>query len=183
MAAGSLIKVDEFSISSAVSSVIIGGGSSGSSSENFAIDNTYDVYILQYHDLFMSGDGNAARIRFTVSGSADTSSNYDNARQHSYSNQGYWDGANQNIDYMPNLSGGTTSPEGQQGVMHLFNFSNASEYSFATVELLGATETPEYYGVNGGFCLTVAQATDGVQFYANANNIASGNFALYGLSK
>ena len=38
-------------------------------------------------------------------------------------------------------------------------------------------------GVAGGFVLTVAQATDGVQFYANADNIASGEFKLYGLKK
>jgi hypothetical protein len=180
---GSLVLVDEFTVSSAVANVIIGGGSSGSSSENFAIDSTYDVYMLQYNNLFMSVDGRVPQIRFTVSGSADTSSNYDNARMNLYSNQAFYDGANQNVSYMPNLSGGITSPESQQGTIYLFNFSNASEYSYATLELVGATETPEYYGVAGGFVLTVAQATDGVQFYANADNIASGEFKLYGLKK
>ena len=77
----SLKKVDEFTISSGVSSVIIGGGSSGSSGENFAIDNTYNVYLLQYSNMFMQNDGNSTRIRFTVNGSPDTSSNYDNARK------------------------------------------------------------------------------------------------------
>ena len=180
--AGSLTKVDEFTISSGVSSVIIGGGSSGSSSENFAIDNTYDVYLLQFSNLFMSNDGASTRIRFTVSGSADTSSNYDNARANFYTNQSIYDGANQNISYMPNLAAGTTAVESQNGSMYLFNFSNSSEYSFATLELLGATETPEYYGVVGGFCLTVAQATDGVQFYTTSGNISGGSFRLYGLS-
>ena len=180
--AGSLTKVDEFTISSGVSSVIIGGGSSGSSSENFAIDNTYNVYLLQYNNMFMSNDGASTRIRFTVSGSPDTSSNYDNARQNFYTNQAIYDGANQNVAYMPNLAGGTTAVENQSGSMYLFNFSNSSEYSFATLELLGATETPEYYGVVGGFCLTVAQATDGVQFYTTSGNISGGSFRLYGLS-
>ena len=178
----SLTKVDEFTISSGVSSVIIGGGSSGSSSENFAIDNSYNVYLLQYSNLFMSNDGGSTRIRFTVSGSADSSSNYDNARQNLYSNQSPYNGANTNISYMPNFSAGTTSPESQQGNLYLFNFSNSSEYSFATLELVGATETPEYYGVVGGFCLTVAQATDGVQFYTTSGTITGGNFKLYGLS-
>ena len=181
--AGSLTKVDEFTISSGVSSVIIGGGSSGSSSENFAIDNTYDVYLLQYTNMFMSNDGSSTRIRFTVSGSPDTSSNYDNARQTFYTNQSIYDGANQNISYMPNLASGTTAVEPQNGSMYLFNFSNSSEYSFATLELLGATETPEYYGVVGGFCLTVAQATDGVQFYTTSGTIAGGTIKLYGLKK
>jgi hypothetical protein len=45
--AGSLIKVDEFTISSPVASVILGGGSSGSSGLNASIDSTYDVYMVQ----------------------------------------------------------------------------------------------------------------------------------------
>ena len=181
--AGSLTKVDEFTISSGVSSVIIGGGSSGSSSEDFAIDNTYNVYLLQYSNVFMSNDGSSTRIRFTVSGSPDTSSNYDNARKNLYTNQASYNGSNQNISYMPNLAAGTTNQESQQGNIYLFNFSNSSEYSFATLELVGGRETPEYYGVEGGFCLTVAQATDGVQFYTTSGNIAGGTFKLYGLVK
>ena len=38
--------VDEFTVSSNVSSLIIGGGSSGSSTLNFAIDNTYNIYMF-----------------------------------------------------------------------------------------------------------------------------------------
>ena len=104
------------------------------------------------------------------------------SEQNLYSNQSPYNGANTNISYIPNFSAGTTSPESQQGNLYLFNFSNSSEYSFATLELVGATETPEYYGVVGGFCLTVAQATDGVQFYTTSGTITGGNFKLYGLS-
>ena len=175
--------VDEFTVSSNVSSLIIGGGSSGSSTRNFAIDNTYNIYMLQYYNLFTSNDGGSTRIRLTVSGSADSSSDYDNARVNFYANQGFYDGANQNIDYLPNMGMGTTAVEGQQGTMYLSNFSNSSEYSFVTMELTGATETPEYYGVMGNFVLTVAQATDGVQFYTTSGSIASGTFKLFGLSK
>ena len=70
--AGSLIKIDEFTISSAVSNVILGGGSSGSSGANVSIDSTYNVYILNYQNAFMSSDGARIRVRFTVSGSPDT---------------------------------------------------------------------------------------------------------------
>ena len=45
---GSLVLVDEFTTSSAVASVTIGGGSSGSSSYNYAIATTYNVYLLEY---------------------------------------------------------------------------------------------------------------------------------------
>ena len=126
--------VDEFTVSSNVSSLIIGGGSSGSSTLNFAIDNTYNIYMLQYYNLFMSNDGGSTRIRLTVSGSGDSSSNYDNARVTMYANQGFYDGANQNIDYLPNMGMGTTAVEGQQGTMYLSSFSKSSEYSFVTME-------------------------------------------------
>ena len=53
---GSLIKIDEFTVSSAVASVIIGGGSSGSSGLNASIDSTYDVYKLVISNLLPSVD-------------------------------------------------------------------------------------------------------------------------------
>tara|TARA_Y100001963_G_scaffold126361_1_gene178778 strand:+ start:156 stop:701 length:546 start_codon:yes stop_codon:yes gene_type:complete len=173
-----LVQVDEFSITSAVSSVIIGGGSNGSSSYNFAI-NTDDVYLLTYTDLYMTNDGNAVPYRFTVSGSADTSSNYDQAIEGMYSNQAFSRGGNQNINYLSNYGLGTTSSESQQGLLWLYDFNESSSYSFATHQMMTATETPEYVGAMKAIVLAVAQATDGVQFYANHNNIASGNFALY----
>ena len=37
-------------------------------------------------------------------------------------NQAIYDGANQNVAYMPNLAGGTTAVENQSGSMYLFNF-------------------------------------------------------------
>jgi len=173
-----LVQVDQFSITSAVSSVIIGGGSSGSSSYNFAI-NTDDVYLLTYTDLYMTNDGNSVSYRFTVSGSADSTSNYDQASEGMYSNQAFYRSGNQNLSNLTNYGLGTTSSESQQGLLWLYDFKESSSYSFATHQSTTTTETPEYVGAMKGIVLAVAQATDGVQFYANANNIASGNFALY----
>ena len=170
--------VDTFTISSAVSTVTIGGGSSGSSSYNFAI-NTNDVYAVFYHNLYMVNDGAVAALRLTVSGSADTTSNYDNARQNLYANQSFYDGANQNLSYFSSIGMGTTHPESQCGVYFLYNFNNSSEYSYVTWAQNFTTETPEYIGPQGGGVLTVDQACDGVQFFANSGNIASGTFSMY----
>ena len=135
--------VDTFTISSAVSTVTIGGGSSGSSSYNFAI-NTNDVYAVFYHNLYMVNDG-----------------------------------ANQNLSYFSSIGMGTTHPESQCGVYFLYNFNNSSEYSYVTWAQNFTTETPEYIGPQGGGVLTVDQACDGVQFFANSGNIASGTFSMY----
>ena len=41
--AASLVLVDTFTVTSSVASVIIGGGTNGSSSYNYSIDDTFDV--------------------------------------------------------------------------------------------------------------------------------------------
>jgi len=181
--AGSLIKIDEFSISSAVASVILGGGSSGSSGLNVSIDSTYDVYVVQYFNVFMSSDGANNRIRFTVSGSADTSANYDRATKQMYTNQGFSNSSATNQTFITSLNLGTTQDESDNGTLYLFNFNNASEYSFITQEQIQTNNASEIAGNMGGAVLTVAQACDGIQFSASTGNIASGTFTLYGLKK
>ena len=181
--AGSLIKIDEFTISSAVSNVILGGGSSGSSGANVSIDSTYDVYILQYTNAFMSSDGGRIRVRFTVSGSPDTSANYQGARLDMYANQSFYPATTTNGTYLNGFALGTTNSESSKGIYHLFNFPNSSEYSFVTIELQETNNAGENAGIMGGAVLTVAQATDGIQFFASTGNIASGTFTLYGLAK
>jgi hypothetical protein len=180
--AGSLIKVDEFTISSPVSSIILGGGSSGSSGLNASIDSTYDVYMVQYLNVFMSSNARN-RIRFTVSGSADTSANYDGAMKQMYANQAYYNSSPTNATYINSLSLGTTQDKSDNGTLYLFNFNNASEYSFITQEQIQTNDAGEIAGIMGGSVLTVAQATDGIQFFASTGNIASGQFVLYGLAK
>ena len=176
--AGSLVQVDHFEISSAVSTVTLGGGSSGSSSTNFAI-NTDDVYLAIYRNVYMSNDGAVPNVRLTVSGCADTNSNYDNARMNIYANTSHYDGNNQNSTYFPTIGRGTTSQESSQGQIYCYNFNPSDEFSFITWSEILATETPEYIDVYGGGCLTTAQTTDGIQWVANSGNIANGEFTLY----
>ena len=176
--AGSLVQVDHFEISSAVSTVTLGGGSSGSSSTNFAI-NTDDVYLATYRNVYMSNDGAVPNIRLTVSGSADTNSNYDNARMNIYMSSAHYDGANQNLSYFPTIGRGTTSQESSQGQIYLYDFNSSSQYSYILWEEIVVTETPEYITPYGGGILTASQTTDGIQWYANSGNIANGEFTLY----
>ena len=183
--AGALILVDEFTISSAVSSVIIGGGSSGSSSYNFAIDSTYNVYQLVQNNVTGVGDDTTLRFRFTVSGTPDSSSNYDKAVEKLRADTGFNQSATANQDY-GRVSGsgtGTSTGEGTNNTYYLFNFADSSEYSFITGEEVMYSYSTTLFGSQGGAALTVAQATDGIQFYMDSGNIASGEFKLYGLRK
>ena len=67
--------------------------------------------------------------------------------------------------------------------MYLFDFNNASEHSFFTEELICVDDSQYLHGNQGGGTLTVAQATNGVNYFMASGNIASGTFTLYGLKK
>ena len=182
--AGSLIKVDEFTISSPVASVILGGGSSGSSGLNASIDSTYDVYMVKANNVTPSVDGNEIRMRFTVSGTAQTTANYDWATKRLRGSATFTNDSDTNQTGTRALDNvGNGAGENSNGVIYLFNFNNSSEYSFATIEV-SAHNGSEVRGFQGGTVYTVAEAHNGVQFYNHqGNNISSGQFVLYGLKK
>ena len=181
--AGSLIKIDEFSISSAVSSVILGGGSSGSSGLNVSIDSTYDVYLFTWVGVTCSNDTQQNLIRITKSGSADTTANYDFAQKILYSTTSFFNNAQVNQTAIASSFQGTATGESQNGSMYLYNFNNSSEFSFGTQEDVALTFTPRVEGNMGGFVHTVASASDGIQYFMAVGNLTGGKFTLYGLNK
>ena len=170
--AGSLIKIDEEIVTSAVASVTLTG-----------IDSTYDVYMLKLNNVLPSADA-VLEMQVTVSGSADTSANYDNAKKLLRSDTSFSNLADINqTDLNFSATLGSATNEGTNGFAYLFNFNNASEYSFGTIELSGRDGSGNLRGSQGGFVHTVAQSCDGVLFKMSTGNIASGTFNLYALKK
>jgi len=172
---GSLIKIDEEIVSSAVASVTLTG-----------IDSTFDVYMVKFNNVFTSADDDM-QIRVTTSGTADSDSEYDIASKDlktsgafgntSATNQTQW-------DFSAGI--GTSGTNSHNGIMYLFNFYNSSEYSFVTMEnaTMRNDATDELFGFQGGGVHTVAETNDGINFFlVNGNNIAGGTFSLYGLKK
>jgi hypothetical protein len=171
--AGSLIKIDEEIVTSAVSSVTLTG-----------IDSTYDVYMVRFSNLQPVTDTANLRIRFTVSGTPDTSSNYDRALKELDAVNAFGSYYSTNADHFA-FDGSLSNATGEvaNGVIYCFNFSNASEYSFITYEANVVNSFSQLRGRQGGGVLTVAQATDGIQFYMSSGNINSASCVLYGLKK
>ena len=172
--AGSLIKIDEEIVTSAVASVTLTG-----------IDSTYDVYMVRYNNVQPETDAVNLNVRFTVSGTADSSSNYDRAFLKLDASSSFSDVSSTNQDKL-RISGqntGTGTSETSNGILYLFNFNNASEYSFITGEETSIGAYTNTRGNQGGGVLTVTQACDGVQFLFSSGNIDSGTFTLYGLKK
>jgi len=172
--AGSLIKIDEEIVTSAVASVTLGGSD---------WDSSYDVYMVKVNNVQPVVDADYLRMRFTVSGSADTSLNYDRATKELRADGGFSNSFQTNQDAFNFIQNGTGTSETHNNIMYLFNFNNASEYSFATFEEASFMYAEALRGRTGGGVLTVAQATDGVNYFYPNGNIASGTFTLYGLAK
>ena len=171
--AGSLVKIQETTVTSSVASVTLTG-----------IDSTYDVYMIKANNVTPSVDTNEIRMRFTVGGTAQTTANYNSANKRLRGSTTFTNDARPNRTGARALgSSGTGTGENTNGVLYLFNFNNASEYSFATIEVSGHNGS-EVRGLQGGTVYTVAEAHNGVQFYNHqGNNISSGQFVLYGLKK
>jgi len=170
--AGSLIKIDEEIVSSAVASVNLTG-----------IDSTYDVYMVTYSNFTTDTDSSFVRMRFTVSGVADDSSNYDIANERFQADSGFSSQGATNQGQVTLNSIGTGTQEVSNATIYLFNFNNSSEYSFCTFETLARNTDGNLRGRQGGAVLTEAQTTDGVNFFQTSGNITAGQFTLYGLKK
>jgi len=175
---GSLIKIDEEIVTSAVASVTLGGAD---------WDSTYDVYMVKYNNVTPSVDARSISLRVTKSGTADTSANYDYAYKALISAGSFGNGAFTNStswQYIAADGVGTGTSESANGIIYCYNFNNASEYSFITLEMTEVNSSATARGNQGGGVHTVASASDGLYFFDTAGgNIASGTFTLYGLKK
>ena len=171
---GSLIKIQETTVSSTTASVSLTG-----------IDSTYDVYKVVISDIQPTSDNRDLLYRVTKSGSPQSDSEYDYAGK-SFRTAGasFFNSSGTNATSVSfAFALGNKTGEKANAVLYLFNFANASEYSFATVESNFFDVTPELLGYQGGVVHTVASASDGVNFFFSSGNIASGTFTLYGLAK
>jgi len=172
--AGSLIKIDEEIVSSAVASVTLTG-----------IDSTYDVYMVKANNVSTTDDNSSIRLRVTTSGGgAQSTSNYDMAYKVLKSDAAFENKSNTNENNLHLFYAGISnvSAENFNAIMYLFNFNNASEYSFLTTEVSVLQYTGHLDGIQGGGVYTVAEAHNGVQIYV-PNTLDSGTFTLYGLKK
>jgi hypothetical protein len=171
--AGSLIKLQEV-VASSSASITLG--------DSFW-DTSYDVYMVQVNNMHTSANNVSLYVRFLVSGSADTSSNYDYAQKTLRAKEVFGNEAQANQDKLNFGSIGNDTGEAYNGIFYLFNFNNASEYSFGTKDNAYMNSSADTKGENGGFVLTETQANDGIQFIVDNGNFESGTFTLYGLKK
>ena len=174
--AGSLVKIDEEIVSSAVASVTLGGSD---------WDTSYDVYVVNIKNATPDTDGEPLHFRFTESGTPNSTANYDYALKNIRTAAGFSNGVGVN-QQRGLVTGGTTGSDTNEtanSIMYIFNANNSSEYTFNTFEGSIISDTGELRGGQGGNVLTSSSSVDGVQFFFDNGNIESGTFTLYGLKK
>ena len=173
--AGSLIKIAETTVSSAVASVTLTG-----------IDSTYDVYMVKVMNSTPDTDGDPLRFRFTESGTPNTTSNYDYAVKNLRTAAGFSNGSstNQTQGLVTGGATGSGTNETANSIMYIFNANNSSEYTFTTVEgVILSSASAELRGGQGGNVFTVTSAVDGIQIFFDSGNIESATMTLYALKK
>ena len=173
--AGSLVLIQETTVSSATASVSLVG-----------IDSTFDVYKLKMNNVSVGTVNANVNLRVTESGTPNTTSNYDFAYKQlradttfsnvSSTNQAEWE-----------LSGSLEDEAGKtfNTITYIFNANNSSEYTFITTEQVYMADGGTMLGNQGGGVFTVASAVDGVNIFLDSPtaDIDSGTFKLYGLNK
>ncbi len=172
--AGSLIKLQETIISSPTASVTLTG-----------IDSTYDVYQLVTTNVVPVTNAVFLHMRFTESGTPNTTSNYDRANKQLSAGGSFGNASNTNEDKTElTWQQSNTSTLSVQNNLYIFNANNSSEYTFFTLENVGwENSVGQSFGRAGGGVFTVTSAVDGCNIFFSSGNIASGTFTLYGLKK
>ena len=171
--AGSLVLIDSETASSSASITLTG------------MTSTYDVYMVTINDIFPASDNVYLHARFTESGTANTTSNYDSSYKNlkdtdAFNNSSY---TNRSDFYVGNNFIGTGTQEQLNAVCYIFNSQESGEYTFITQETISAGHTYTLWGNQGGGVFTVTSTVDGIHFYMDSGNISSGEFKLYGLKK
>jgi len=166
--AGQLIQVATETVTSAVASVDL---------EN--VITTNDVYMLTFHNVTGTTDGQNVRARLKIGSTQVATGTYDGAFKVFRANTTFVDGSftNQNLYNLRTVGTGTS--ETIQGIWYIYNAYNSSEYTFVTTEYLSLTSAPNLEGEAGGFVETTAQETNGFKFFMQSGDIASGTFTVY----
>ena len=168
--AGSLVKIDEEIVTSAVASVTLGGSD---------WDSSYDVYMVRLNNINPTTDGAVFYARVTESGTPNTTANYDNAFKRLRADASFGNGYNTNSTIWSEAQADSTTGT-FNSIYYLYNFNNSSEYSFITRDSAWILQTTGYlFGYSGGGVFKSASACDGIHIFFSSGNIANGTFTLF----
>tara|TARA_A100001201_G_C4031135_1_gene183646 strand:+ start:338 stop:844 length:507 start_codon:yes stop_codon:yes gene_type:complete len=163
-----LLQVATNTVTSAVASVTLTG-----------IDTEDCVYMVTVNNFVSVNDGTTLRAKVTVSGTEQTTSNYQRANKALNASASFSNDSNtQAAFYLANAIGSAAN-EQTNLILYLYNFYKSDEFSFISNEVAGINSSGQLHGRQGGAAYKVAEAHDGLHFFAGTGNIESGTFTLY----
>jgi len=172
--AGSLIKIQEVEISSAVASVTLGGSE---------WDSSYDVYMIQLSNVEIDSASKYLVMRVTENGTPNTSAYYD-ASYKNIKSSGLTNSSYSNLTYFYTINNvmGNTANQTFNGVKYIFNANNSNQYTFFTNEVSAYSNPSTLWGNTGSELYQSKSQIDGVQFFLwDTGNIDNGIISIYGL--
>ena len=164
-----LLQVATNTVSSAVSSVSLVG------------INSDDIYVVISTNVVPSTDGADLQMRFTESGSANSTSNYDQAFVFFTANTSFTTSnpVNQNKFDISGSIGKDTTGESLSQIQYIFNANDSNEFTFYTLEQSYIFNAGSNHGNQGGGVFHSTSSVDGVNYFMDSGNIESGTFTLY----
>ena len=167
--AGQLVQVATNTVSSAVASVTLTG-----------IDSD-DVYMVAISGVKPATDSYPLYLRFTESGTANSTSNYDFAYKDLRADTSFSNNGTANFSLIDlSFATGNDTGENFNAILYIYNANNSSEYTFCTFENNFMVSTPVFRGRQGGGVFTVTSAVNGVHFFfGSSKNTSAGTFTLY----
>ena len=160
-----LLQVATNTVTSAVASVSLTG-----------IDSD-DVYVCYVNKLRPSTSGADLQCRVTESGTANSTSNYDQAYKFMPASTSFSNSSSTNLNKWDLTGSIDTSASGNYSasIYYIYNANNSSEYTFLTWENIYTASN----GIFGGSVFTSASSVNGLQFFMDTGNISAGTFTFY----
>lgn len=150
-------------------------------------DATYDIYRVIVHNARPNNtSGNSWRMRWLVSGSAETGDQYFTQFNTQYAT-GDFNWAGVAVDYRYNGAnqfylgnGSSDTGESFNGTFDLYKTSDSDSEGRILIESFGANSAGNLEIYKGGGYRKAKQSYNGVRIYVESYSIASGTFSLYG---
>lgn len=151
------------------------------------IDSTFTNYAVLLSSVVPANDSVKLQLRISIASTFQTNGFYSWSSVQIASNASTITGSNGNgdteIELNTNQVIGNDTSEGCNGSVMLYNPSNASLFKQLETKLLYLSSGANFVRVNGGGTYTnSAGAVDGLRFFFDSGNIASGTFKLYGIN-
>jgi len=166
---GKLVQVATETVTSPVASVTLTG-----------IDSD-DVYMVAVSGVKPASDSYPLYMRFTESGTPNTTANYDFAYKELRADTTFGNSGAANFSIIDlSASTGNDTGENFNAILYIYNANNSSEYTFCSFENNFMVSTPVFRGRQGGAVFTQTSAVNGMQFFFGSSvNTSAGTFTLY----